>query len=201
MQHTPEAADEQGSAAQEHSQHQVAPGPVLGQVRVHAGARRIATGEAASSSCSAHVDSVIIRLLGGLSVRRRCKAGTNGIGRPVAAGLFHIFGVHFAQRCCRCNRRGIIQGSITSITCRLILRGRGCIVGEQIAEHFQGELLEQVRLQSGWQVANARAMLFRAQLVVLIAVVLVAVRAVSYAIAGQLLGDAQEGLIPAGSWS
>lgn len=84
---------------------------------------------------------------------------------------------------------------------RQILGCSGRIIGEQIAKHLQGELLEQIRLQCGRQSAGARTTLLVAQLVVLIAVVLIAVRTVAYAIAGQLLGDAQNGLIPKGGES
>lgn len=92
-----------------------------------------------------------------------------------------------------------VEGVGLSGIARQILGRSGRIVGEQIAEHFQGELLEQIRLQARGQSAVAGTTLLVAQLVVLVAVVLVAVRTVADAIAGQLLGDAQNGLIAARS--
>lgn len=108
--------------------------------------------------------------------------------------------MHFAQLRCRVEHIPIAAAGIESarLVARQILGCSGRIIGEQIAKHLQGELLEQIRLQCGGQGAGAGTTLLVAQLVVFIAVVLIAVRTVANAIAGQLLGDAQNGLITRG---
>lgn len=105
--------------------------------------------------------------------------------------------MHFAQLRCRVEHIPIAAAGIESarLVARQILGCSGRIIGEQIAKHLQGELLEQIRLQCGGQSAGAGATLLVAQLVVLIAVVLIAVRTVANAIAGQFLRNAQNGLI------
>lgn len=114
--------------------------------------------------------------------------------------------MHFAQLCRRVEYISIavaVAAGIESVRliARQILGCSGRIIGEQIAKHLQGELLEEIRLQCGGQSAGAGTTLLVAQLVVLIAVVLIAVRTVANAIAGQLLGDAQNGLIARGGES
>lgn len=108
--------------------------------------------------------------------------------------------MHFAQLRCRVEHIPIAAAGIESarLVARQILGCTGRIIGEQIAKHLQGELLEQIRLQCGGQSAGAGTTLLVAQLVVLIAVVLIAVRTVANAIAGQLLRNAQNGLIARG---
>lgn len=108
--------------------------------------------------------------------------------------------MHFAQLRCRVEHIPIAAAGIESarLVARQILGCSGRIIGEQIAKHLQGELLEQIRLQCRGQSAGAGTTLLVAQLVVLIAVVLIAVWTVANAIAGQLLGDAQNGLITKG---